>query len=44
MIAPIPNPVDTRIKDVIMMLIPEISDEGTKGTLLDSVIKTAKVE
>lgn len=44
MIAPIPNPMDTRIKETDIMLIPEIRDEGTKGTLLDSVISTAKVE
>ena len=44
MMAPIPNPKETRMKDRLMILTPEISDEGTKGTLFDKVIKTANVE
>ena len=44
MMDPILYPMDTRMKDILMMLMPEISDEGTKGTLFDKVIKIAKVE
>lgn len=44
MIAPMPNPMETRIKETEIILIPEIREEGTNGTLLDNVINTAKLE